>query len=191
MNNNLAQLNVPYNQNNSYSTTYYKPSTTKENISILIDKIGIISGTISALFIAIILYSIIRMILGDIENKNEIDEKIKEYQEKELENSRNPRWELIENLVTSGSPADWRVAIIEADVLLDEALKYAGFTGNTIGEMLTSAGNSAFRSYQFAWDAHKVRNEIAHSGSNYKLSKDQTVRVIAMYKVVLEEFGLL
>lgn len=187
MNNHLAQ----YNNQNTYTNTYYvSPSVpTKQKISIMLDKIGIISGMLSAIFIVITVYCIVRMFIIQGHERDHIDHEIHKYNKKISDLAKNPRWELIENLITSTSEADWRVAIIEADVLMEEALEQGGFTGFGVGEMLTNAGQNAFKSYQFAWDAHTVRNDIAHGGSSYKLSKVDVVRTMNMYRAVLDEFG--
>ncbi len=185
----LAQVSNQGSYNSSYRESASIP--TKDSIGSLMTRIGIISGTISALFIVIISYSIIRMFMIQKHEQDHIDHEIHKYQEKLADLARNPRWELIENLVTSTSEADWRVAIIEADVLMEEALEHGGFTGGGVGEMLTNAGPKSFSSYQFAWDAHKVRNDIAHEGSNYALAKEDVIRTIGMYRAVLEEFGII
>jgi hypothetical protein len=53
--------------------------------------------------------------------------------------------------------------LIESDKLLDHALKMSGTKGNTMGERLKSAKNRFDRdSYHRVWEAHKLRNRIAH-----------------------------
>lgn len=174
------------------SSSYNSPVLpTKQKIGNFFDQVGIISATLSALFTIIILYCVIRMFMIQKHEQDHIDHEIHNYQHKMQNAAKNPRWELIENLVTSTSEADWRVAIIEADVLMEEALEYGGFTGGGVGEMLTNATPQSFKSYQFAWDAHKVRNDIAHEGSNYNLAKEDVIRTIGMYRAVLEEFGVI
>ncbi len=185
----IAQRN---NQDIYTSSSYnFAQLPTKDKLSNLFDQIGIISGTLSALFTIIILYSVIRMFMIQKHEQDHIDHEIHNYQNKLADLAKNPRWELIENLVTSTSEADWRVAIIEADVLMEEALEYGGFTGAGVGEMLTNASDKSFKTYQFAWEAHKVRNDIAHGGSNYGLAKEDVIRTIGMYRAVLEEFGVI
>jgi hypothetical protein len=56
--------------------------------------------------------------------------------------------------------------------------------------MLTNADPKSFSTYKYAWEAHKVRNDIAHQGTSYKLTKDDTIRTISMYRGVLEEFSV-
>jgi len=160
-------------------------------MEVIFTKVSIISATISAVFIVIIAYSIIRMAMMDKADLETRDRMIREYAEKQLEESKNPRWELIENLITSPVEADWRVAIIEADVLLEEVLNNSGFSGKGVGEMLTNSNPKSFATYQYAWEAHKIRNEIAHQGSSYKMTREDALRTINMYKGVLEEFGVI
>ncbi len=183
--------NINYTDSGYTQVSYNKPvSPDKSQFEVLLTKVGIISGTISAFFIAIIAYSIIRMFMIQKHEADHRDHAIAENIYKKAEEAKNPRWEVIENLILSPAEADWRVAIIEADVLLEESLIYSGFTGTGVGEMLTNSSPASFRTYQFAWDAHKVRNDIAHEGSSYKLSKEDAVRTLSMYRATLEEFGV-
>lgn len=99
------------------------------------------------------------------------------------------RWAHVRELVESPHESDWRQAIIEADIMLDDLLSQLGYPGDTVGEKLKSVDPSRFQTLQYAWDAHKVRNEIAHSGSAFKLDEHQAHRTIAMFEVVMREHG--
>jgi len=99
------------------------------------------------------------------------------------------RWAYIRGLVESAHDTDWRQAIIEADIMLDEMLTRQGFVGSSIGDKLKSASPDHFHSLQDAWEAHKVRNEIAHQGSSYELSPNVAYRTIGHYENVFREFG--
>lgn len=176
---------------NSYTTTYYeRPSVpAKDAVGMWFTKVGIVSGMLSALFAAVIIYCLIRLYMLEKEAHHYRDESIRYHQEKMAEMAKNPRWELVENLLQSPVEADWRVAIIEADVLLEEALQSAGFSGVGVGEILTAAGEGAIANYQNAWNAHKIRNDIAHIGSSYKISREEAAKTVTMYRIVLEELG--
>jgi hypothetical protein len=100
----------------------------------------------------------------------------------------NPKWEEIERHMQSYAQSEWRVAILEADILLYDMLSQMGFEGNSIGEMLKQADKSTFITLDEAWKAHKIRNIIAHEGANYELTKDEADRAIRLYKKVFEEF---
>jgi hypothetical protein len=100
----------------------------------------------------------------------------------------NRRWENIQSLINSYNQNDWKQAIIEADTILDEMLDKMSYEGQSIGDKLKQIESSDFLTLNQAWEAHKVRNRIAHSGTNFVLSKDEAVRVINLYKEVFNEF---
>jgi len=100
----------------------------------------------------------------------------------------NPRWHRIEQHVASDSQGDWRVAILEADIMLEEMLESMGYRGETIGERLKHIERSDFTTLDAAWEAHKVRNQIAHEGSDYQLSRREAERVVGLFREVFEEF---
>ena len=101
------------------------------------------------------------------------------------------RWERIQTQIASTEENDWRLAILEADIMLDEVLEAHGYVGESLGEKLKSAGTSGFRTVEQAWDAHRVRNHIAHRGTAHDLSQREAKRVISEYHQVFDEFGVL
>ena len=105
--------------------------------------------------------------------------------------SKNTRWDEIQRHIAGDNPNDWRLAIIEADILLDETLQNAGYVGASIGEKLKTANVAAFQTVQDAWDAHKVRNQIAHAGSDFVLTKRLAEEAIVKYERVFREFGVI
>jgi hypothetical protein len=98
------------------------------------------------------------------------------------------RWAYITQLIESTQQSDWRQAIIEADIMLGEVLTQNGYIGDTIGEQLKTANPARFTTLQNAWDAHLVRNNIAHQGSAFQLSDHVAYRTIANYEAVFKEF---
>ncbi|OHA92180.1 MAG: hypothetical protein A3J09_01715 [Candidatus Zambryskibacteria bacterium RIFCSPLOWO2_02_FULL_51_21] len=99
------------------------------------------------------------------------------------------KWERVMAHAYSANQADWRLAIMEADIMLDEALRAKGFAGDGVGEMLKGANLGDLVSLDAAWDAHKVRNRIAHSGGDFELNERETRRVVGLFEAVLKELG--
>jgi len=99
------------------------------------------------------------------------------------------RFKHIMTLIESAHESDWRQAIIEADIMLDDLLKQLKLSGDTLGDRLKNADRSRFKTLDNAWAAHKVRNEIAHTGSSYSLSNHLAYRTIKQYESVFKEFG--
>ena len=100
----------------------------------------------------------------------------------------NPKWIQIEKNMQSHNMSEWRVAILEADILLYEMLSQMGYQGNSIGEILKNVDKANFITLDDAWKAHRIRNIIAHEGANYELSRDEAERTIRLYKRVFDEF---
>ena len=94
------------------------------------------------------------------------------------------RWHVVEGYMRDEMEVMWRLGIIEADNLLYDVLKEKGYDGNSLGDMMKEA---KFNSISQAWDAHKVRNRIAHEGSAYHLTDREARRVFGLYEEVLRE----
>ncbi|MAF59288.1 MAG: hypothetical protein QF858_03615 [Candidatus Pacebacteria bacterium] len=97
------------------------------------------------------------------------------------------KWEDILAHIGSENPNDWRLAIIEADVLLEQILTRAGYEGETLGEQLKSVARGDFESIDSAWEAHKVRNRIAHEGTRYDITHDEAKQTINLYRRVFKD----
>lgn len=113
------------------------------------------------------------------------------YRELNGSRTKNWRWEEVESHIDSESPNDWKLAIIDADVMLYETLESAGYTGTSIGDKLKSANTKSFTTLEQAWNAHKVRNQIAHGGADFVLTKKIAQDTINQYKMVFSEFGVI
>lgn len=112
----------------------------------------------------------------------------KESAEKREEEMKNEKWEVIMEHINSENPNDWRLAILEADIALGELLDKLGYRGEGIGEQLKSVDKSDFTTIDDAWEAHKIRNSIAHEGASFLITEREAKRVIALYKRVFDEF---
>ena len=98
-------------------------------------------------------------------------------------------WQVVLDHVNSESPAEWKLAILEADSMLDEILDSEGYVGETLGEKLKAMSPSAISSYNDLWEAHKMRNEIAHEGSSVELTKRAARDTINKFEVAFRELG--
>ena len=101
----------------------------------------------------------------------------------------NQTWTLIRTKLLSDVHSDWRLAIIEADIYLDRLLNDRGAHGDTLGDKLKSMNENDFPSLNIAWEAHKVRNRIAHDGQDYTLTQPEARRVLSYYEIVFRDLG--
>lgn len=98
-------------------------------------------------------------------------------------------WKAVEVLVIRGDEMSLRLAIIQADAVLDFALKAKAFSGTTTGERLNSASKKYKRLQNTFW-ARSLRNTLVHeAGSVLKVSQAQ--KAIAEFKFALITLGAL
>jgi hypothetical protein len=98
-------------------------------------------------------------------------------------------WERIEEHFYRGGESDLKVAILEADKLLNDALREAGVTGVQLGDRLKKANVGQVPNLNELWQAHKLRNQIAHE-PNFKLKRDLAERALHIYETALKTLGI-
>ena len=97
-------------------------------------------------------------------------------------------WEQIEHSAKQGRLGG-KMAVIEADKLLDTVLKSMRFPGDTMGERLKAAGYK-YPAIREVWTAHRVRNRLVHE-TDYEL-RDRDVReTLGDFKQALRELHVL
>jgi hypothetical protein len=103
----------------------------------------------------------------------------------------NARWVKVKELIASNSESDWRFAIMEADAMLEDMTLAMNLPGETLGERLKTVEPSDFLTLQQAWEGHKIRNQIAHQGSEYVLDHRTALAAIRMFEEVFHEFKII
>ncbi|MEK7148341.1 MAG: hypothetical protein AAB770_00305 [Patescibacteria group bacterium] len=102
------------------------------------------------------------------------------------------QWQVVLDHVNSESPAEWKLAILEADNILDEILEDQGYVGKTLADKLKTMSRTKVASYDDIWEAHKIRNQIAHGGAiDMDLSKKMARDTIAKFGNAFKELGYL
>lgn len=103
----------------------------------------------------------------------------------------NPKWKLVEEHINSTDASKWRIAILEADIILSDLLESLQLHGESIGDKLKTVEPSDFVHLDQAWEAHKIRNAIAHQGADFLLTQREAKRVVKLYESVFEEFKII
>lgn len=96
------------------------------------------------------------------------------------------RWEEILRHVDSAREAEWKFAVVEADKLVDDLLKKAGYFGETMGDRLTNIERGQLANLDNLWEAHKIRNKLVHD-VNYFLRQAEARQAIKFYEEALKE----
>lgn len=97
------------------------------------------------------------------------------------------QWLSIESSLKRDDASSAQLAILNADKLVDMALRERGFKGGTMGERMKSAKDT-WSNADHIWGAHKIRNRIAHE-PNVKVSYDIAKRALVAYKQALKDLG--
>lgn len=98
------------------------------------------------------------------------------------------RWEHIAGLFHSQNASDWRVAVIDADSLLEACITDLGYQGQSFGEKLKSMNSGQVPALDAMWDVHRLRNTLAHNGSAYNLTHREAFRAYKIYENILRDF---
>lgn len=93
----------------------------------------------------------------------------------------------LELLARVKTPEGMMLAIIDADKLLDVALRKHHFKGRTMGERLVSA-QRLLSDNDAVWYAHKLRNRLVHE-PHVKLKKKEAQTALAGFKQGLKDLG--
>ena len=154
---------------------------------------------LAAFFLIIICYTIVRMFEIRAKERKHLDHEIYEYarnkieQEKRLREevggSKNERWSKTLSYLFSQHQSDWKLAIIEADSMLEGLMEQLGFRGATLGDRLKLANQDNFPKLTIAWEVHTVRNRIAHEGLAFELSQYEAKKIIALYEQIFHDYG--
>lgn len=148
----------------------------------------------SIFFIMVASYAVIKFF--QVLNKNKFVFPGDNFEEKEegegegqfYSTPQGKHWERVQKLFVSESPSDWKIAILEADIMLDDMVRRMGYAGDTLGECLKQIERSDFTTLDLAWEAHNFRNKIAHEPDS-SISRRDVNRVIGLFEKVFREFS--
>ena len=97
------------------------------------------------------------------------------------------QWNDIIHHIDSIHEGEWKFAVIEADTLVDDVLKNY-FPGDTMGDRLMNIDKTKLLSIDDLWEAHKIRNRLAHD-ANYFLRHAEALRAVRLFESTLRELG--
>jgi hypothetical protein len=170
-----------------FESAYYFIFGHSEDFAAVLSRLKVFSFILSLLFGAGVAYNIYVLVRSKQKQIGDFAKMVMEEQPEE----KRMRWDKIKRYLASDNSSDWRRAILEADSILDDIIKKIGYRGDTFGDRLSQIKPSQFKNINEAWEAHKVRNRIAHEGETFKLTKDEAERVIGLFEKALKELEYL
>ena len=105
----------------------------------------------------------------------------------------NPRKEhflkIAKTISASTDPQLWRLAIIDMDIMLEEAINERfRLVGEIFGEKLKNVNRSRAPWLDAVWEVHRLRNILAHEGSRYHLTQREAFRSFKITENLLSQF---
>lgn len=100
------------------------------------------------------------------------------------------RWDEIKERLKKGDEANLKLAVVEADKLIDDILKRMGLPGADIGERLKQIEKQEVKSVDKIWATHDVRNKIIHQPS-LNLTQEEAEMAVGNIEEALKELEYL
>lgn len=100
------------------------------------------------------------------------------------------KWQALEKKADSKSASAYKLAVIEADKIIEDILTKAGYRGETMAERLKQITPANISNINDLWTAHRLRNTIAHD-IDAKVSRREAKKAIDIFKETLEELQAL
>lgn len=99
-------------------------------------------------------------------------------------------WRKVQMNFFKGDHPNLKIAILDADKLLNDALKAAGFKGEDLGDRLKGVAREQLPNLDDVWEAHKLRNRIAHE-TDFRFNRDTAERALEAYEKAFKDLGIL
>jgi len=91
------------------------------------------------------------------------------------------QWAKVLKRLDTGKEADYKLAVIEADDLLNDILKKMGYKGETMAKILEQLDANILSNIEQIWKVHKIRNNVVHD-PDYKFSLEQAREALGIYE---------
>jgi len=100
------------------------------------------------------------------------------------------RWMTIEKQFSPNSSESIKLSIIEADKLVDDALKQIGLKGEHMADRLDQLSEDDIFSLPGIWRSHRLRNSIVHT-PGFEVRPQTAEKALEAYRAFLMEIGVL
>jgi hypothetical protein len=96
------------------------------------------------------------------------------------------RWDKITGRLSSGDVSQYKIAVLEADALVDDILAGIGYKGQNMGEKFDQMESTHLDSHhETLKDAHSVRNRIVQE-ADFSIDQQTAHNVLAVYEDFLK-----
>lgn len=99
-------------------------------------------------------------------------------------------WAKIRQRLESVNEAEYKLAVIEADDIIDELVKGLGYKGDNFGERLDNIPDAQIENIEGMKQAHEMRNRIIHD-ENLVVTREDADGTLSHYEEFLRSFQVL
>tara|TARA_B100001971_G_C17963199_1_gene418498 strand:- start:129 stop:647 length:519 start_codon:yes stop_codon:yes gene_type:complete len=100
------------------------------------------------------------------------------------------RWQVISDRLNSGLESEYKLAIIDADAMFDEAMIKLGIAGETPEERIQNVSPAIVPNLTDIAQVHEIRNHVVRD-PNFRLSGREANRVVSVYQKTFENLDLI
>jgi hypothetical protein len=136
------------------------------------------STTVFAFLIGVLVVAVLLVVVIFLSKKGPAPLDIEKYR---------MRWLAIEKQLNRNDVSSLSLTVLNADKLLDQALRERGIKGETMGERMKTTKDT-WSNANNVWSAHKLRNQIAHE-PEVIVSYDDARRALGAFKQALKDIG--
>lgn len=97
------------------------------------------------------------------------------------------RWMTIETKLKRDDVHSHTICVLEADKLLDQALREKGLPGKTMADRMKQC-QGKWTNGNGVWAAHKLRNRLAHE-TDVKIDYERSRQALVAYKQAMKDIG--
>lgn len=97
------------------------------------------------------------------------------------------KWMKIKDRMESGKEAQYKIAIIEADEIIDQLLRKMGYVGHNMAERLERMSAGEIENRDEIKEAHEIRNKIIHD-NNFKVDKKLALETLKKFENFIHIF---
>lgn len=100
------------------------------------------------------------------------------------------KWTKIKKRLESGNVSQYKVAILEADVMIDKVLSDMSYPGKNLTERLEKINPAQLPNYEELKNAHQIRNRVIHE-AGFSVDRKEAEEIVAVYENLLKNLELL
>ena len=100
------------------------------------------------------------------------------------------KWKNVLKRLETPNEEEYKLAVLEADGMLDQSLKRMGFAGDTLADRLQKVSVGIISNLSEVRQANAIRNNIVHD-PDYRLTLSEAQRIIGVYETAFEGLDLI